>query len=408
MDVYVARQPIFDIQKKIYAYELLFRDGTANFISNIDGDTATEKVLANSYFTIGMDAILDGKKAFVNFTQNLLVKKIPLLLPKAQTVVEILENVEPDPEVIEACRQIAQKGYLIALDDFEYSEKLNPLIRLANIIKFDFFLTPAKQIKSYLRYLPASGLTLLAEKIETNQEFDFAKSMGFTLFQGYFFQKPEIIQGREIEGSQLTLLQIMAESSKPKFELDKLEALISQDISLSYKLLQYINSAFFAKANKIASIRQGLVYLGENEIRRFIALAAMSKMASDKPDEIIRLSCIRGKFCELLGCETSHKVDPSELFMLGMFSLLDAIMVQPMDQIMNRLPLSKDLGDALVHANGPLIGYLNLVKEYEKGNWSGANDYAQKLGIKENVLPNLYLNSCKWCHLVYHSSNHSY
>jgi c-di-GMP-related signal transduction protein len=370
MDVYVARQPIFDTQKRIYAYELLFRDGTANFISNIDGDTATEKVLANSYFTIGMDALLDGKKAFVNFTQNLLVKKIPLLLPKAQTVVEILENVEPDPEVIEACRQIAQKGYLIALDDFEYSEKLNPLIRLANIIKF-------------------------------------VRILGFNLFQVSFFQKPEIIQGREIEGSQLTLLQIMAESGKPKLELDKLEALISQDISLSYKLLQYINSAFFTKANKIASIRQGLVYLGENEIRRFIALAAMSKMASNKPAEIIRLSCIRGKFCELLGCETSHKVDPSELFMLGMFSLLDAIIDQPMNQIMNRLPLSKDLGNALVHANGPLIGYLNLVKEYEKGNWSGANDYAQKLGIKENVLPNLYLNSCKWCHLVYHSSNHS-
>jgi EAL and modified HD-GYP domain-containing signal transduction protein len=400
MDVYVARQPIFDVKKNIYAYELLFRDGALNCVSNIDGDTATEKVLTNSFFTIGLDTILGGKKAFINFTQNLLVQKTPLLLPKAQTVVEVLEDVVPEPEVIEACKEIVEKGYLIALDDFEYSEKLLPLIKLANIIKFDFYLTPIEQIKSYLQNLPASSRILLAEKIETNAEFNLAKSLGFTLFQGYFFQKPEIIQGREIIGSQLTLLQIMAECSKPEFEFDKLETLISQDISLSYKLLQYINSAFFSKTNKISSIRQGLVFLGEKEIRRFISLATMSKLAVDKPHEIIRVSSIRGKFCELLGQEAPHNIDSSELFMVGMFSLLDAIIDQPMNRIMSRLPLSKAVGDALVHNRGPLAGYLNLVKEYENGNWSDTQKYASSLGIAEDVLPTLYFNAVKWCQLI--------
>jgi len=400
MDVYVARQPIFDVKKNIYAYELLFRDGTPNYVSNIDGDTATEKVLANSFFTIGMDTIVGGKKAFINFTQNLLVQKIPLLLPKTQTVVEILEDVVPEPEVVEACKEIVKKGYLIALDDFEFSEKLLPLIRLAHIIKFDFYLTPVEQIKSYLQNLPVSGLILLAEKIETNAEFNLAKSMGFTLFQGYFFQKPEILQGREIAGSQLTLLQIMVESSKPEFAFDKLEALISQDISLSYKLLQYINSAFFSKSNKISSIRQGLVYLGEKEIRRFISLATMSKLAVDKPNEIIRVSSIRGKFCELLGKEAPNKIDSSELFMVGMFSFLDAIIDQPMNQIMSRLPLSKEVGDALVHNRGPLAGYLNLVKEYENGGWTRVQKYALNLGITESILPTLYFNAVKWCDLI--------
>lgn len=400
MDAYVARQPIFDVKKNIYAYELLFRDGTLNCVSNIDGDTATEKVLANSFFTIGLDTILDGKKAFINFTQNLLVQKIPLLLPKTQTVVEILEDVVPEPEVIEACKEIVEKGYLVALDDFEYSKKLLPLIRLAHIIKFDFYLTPVEQIKFYLRNLPVSRRILLAEKIETYTEFNLAKSMGFTLFQGYFFQKPEIIQGREIVGSQLALLQIIAESSKPEFEFDKLEALISQDISLSYKLLQYINSAFFSKSHKISSIRQGLVYLGEKEIRRFISLATMSKLAVDKPNEIIRVSSIRGKFCELLGKETPHNIDSSELFMVGMFSLLDAIIDQPMNQIMSRLPVSKEVGNALVHNKGPLSGYLNLAKEYENGGWSHVQKYALTLNIAEDLLPTLYFNAVKWCHLI--------
>ncbi len=401
MDAYVARQPIFDANKKIYAYELLFRDGTANYVPDIDGDVATQTLLANSFFTIGMDTILGGKKAFINFTQNLIVRKIPLLLSKANTVVEILEDVKPERDVVDACREIVQNGYLVALDDFEFSEKLEPLIQMAHIIKFDFLITPINEIQSYLTRIPASSKILLAEKVETNEEFDLAKKMGFSLFQGYFFQKPEIIKGKMLSGSQVTLLQIMAEANKAEFDIEKLERLISQDIGLSYKMLQYINSAFFAKANKISSIRQGLVYLGEREIRRFISLAAMSKLAQDKPNELIRLSCIRGKFCELIGQEAVEKVDPSELFTLGMFSLLDAIMDESMDQLMRRLPLSQNLEDALVCNRGRLFEYLQVVKSYENGDWQTVQEQASALRIKENILPALYLKACQWCHQIY-------
>ncbi len=401
MDAYVARQPIFDANKKIYAYELLFRDGTANYVPDIDGDVATQTLLVNSFFTIGMDTILGGKKAFINFTQNLIVRKIPLLLSKANTVVEILEDVKPERDVVEAIREIVQSGYLIALDDFEFSENLAPLIQMAHIIKFDFLITPIDEIRSYLGQIPVSGKTLLAEKVETNEEFNLAKEMGFSLFQGYFFQKPEIIKGKMLSGSQVTLLQIMAEANKSEFDIEKLESLISQDIGLSYKMLQYINSAFFARANKISSIRQGLVYLGEREIRRFISLAAMTKLAQDKPNELIRLSCIRGKFCEQVGQAAVDKVDPSELFTLGMFSLLDAIMDEPMNQLMNRLPLSQDLEDALVRNTGKLFEYLKMVKAYEKGDWQTVGKQTTTLRIKEDILPTLYLKACQWSHQIY-------
>jgi c-di-GMP-related signal transduction protein len=400
MDAYVARQPIFDSRKNIYAYELLFRDGTANFVPDIDGDLATSTLLSNSFFTIGMDSILGGKKGFINFTQNLLLRKIPLLLSKANTVVEILEDVEPEPDLIAACREISERGYLIALDDFEYSDALQPLIALANFIKFDIRLTPLEQIESYLEPLRKLGCKLLAEKVETPAEFETARQMGFELFQGYFFCKPEIVQGKEIPGSQINLLQVIAEVNKSEFEFRQLEQLVSRDTGLAYKLLRYINSAFFAKANKISSIKQALIFLGQKEIRRFVSLAAMSKLATGKPHELIRASCVRGKLCELIGTHSKGHADASELSTLGMFSLLDAITDQPMERIMRTLPLSLNIKEALIARSGRLVDYLWLIEDYEKGLWREVQEKTLRLGMAEDTLPSLYLKACNWSNTI--------
>jgi EAL and modified HD-GYP domain-containing signal transduction protein len=397
MDAYVARQPIFDHCRKIAGYELLFRDQLAQYDPGIDGDMATSTVLSNSYFSIGMENLVGDKRSFINFTESLLVQKFPLLLPNDSTVIEILEDVNPTPALIGACQEMARQGYTFALDDFVYTPELQPLIALADIIKFDFQLSSLDEIQTYLKHIRSrDDLFILAEKIETYDEYQKAVDMGFNLFQGYFFCKPELISGKEIPGSQIALLQIMAEVNRSEIGIEKIETLIAPDVGLSYKLLRYINSAFFGKTQRISSIQQALVYMGEEEIRRFVSLVAMSNLAKGKPGELIRTTCIRGKFCELIGGLAKEGVKSSELFTLGMFSLIDAILDQPMDTVMQKLPLDESIKSALIERKGRLAGYLFLVETYEKGQWPRTAKICSVMDLEETKLPELYALACQW------------
>jgi len=395
-DVYVARQPIFDANRAIYAYELLFRNGTANYVPDIDGDVATTTLLANTFFTIGMDSLAGGRRAFINFTQNLLEKRVPLLLPKEITVVEILEDVQPGPALIDACSQLKMAGYTIALDDFVYMPEMDPLIAMADIIKFDFRLTPKAQIEAYLDQIERDDLHLLAEKVETYEEFESAREMGFGLFQGYFFCKPEIVKGREIHASQLNLMMILAQINSDSFSQEAVEQLISKDMGISYKLFKYLNSTFFARASKVSSVKQALVYMGEKEIRRFVSLIAMSRLAEGKPNELVRAACIRGKFCELVGVDAHARIPSSELFTLGMFSLIDAVIDRPMDKILAELPLSGPIKSALISAKGKLAAYIELARAYETGRWNRVSRLARAMKLDEATLPTRYLQACEW------------
>jgi c-di-GMP-related signal transduction protein len=396
MDVYVARQPIFNKKKKIYGYELLFRDGTANFFSGIDGNTATSKVLSNSFFTIGIEKITGNKLAFVNFTRDLLIKHVPMLFPNHIMVVEILEDVEPEEDVIAVCQNISEKGYHIALDDFFFRSGMEPLIDIANTIKIDFRSTSPEDIEKYVEKLSHNNVYLLAEKVETNDEFQKALEMGFHYFQGYFFSKPEVLIGQDISSAQMNLLEIMAEVNKEDFKFRKVEKIIERDVAISYKLLRYINSAYFRRVNEIYSINQAIVLLGENGIRSFLSLIAMSKLASDKPDELIRGSIIRAKFCELVGKMSRTNVKPSELFTLGLFSSIDAILNDTMENLMAKLPLSESLKKALIHNEGVLSDYLRLALSYEKGDWAGVSDLEEAMNLDKNKLPLCYIEALNW------------
>src|SRR5208337_2536785 len=288
MDAYVARQPILDRKKSLFAYELLFRDGLDNYMPNIDGDTATSKLLSSSFLTIGIDKITFGKRAFINFTQNLLETNIPLMFPRETTVVEILEDVNPTSRVTEACKKLSELGYYLALDDFVFKLELIPLIELADIIKIDFRVTPYKEIKQILRKFRTKKIKFLAEKVETNEEFSDALNMGFELFQGYFFSKPEILKGKEISGSKIQYLNFMIEISKMNYNLNELETIISSDVSMSYKLLRYVNSAYFKRTSEPTSVKQALLLMGKDELSRLLLLIGLSKLASNKPDELIK------------------------------------------------------------------------------------------------------------------------
>ncbi len=396
MEVYIARQPIFNKKQKVKAYELLCRDGLLNKCSESDGNRATSKLLSHSFLAFGIQQLTGGKKAFVNFTRELLLEKVPSMFPSDMLVVEILEDVEPDKEVVNACKEIKELGYDIALDDFVYKPSLAPLIQLSSVIKIDFRATSKDVIRSYVEKLGRYRVKFLAEKVETYEEFKEALEMGFHLFQGYFFSKPHIFKEKDVTPSKLNLLRIMAEVNKEDFKFEELDKLIKRDVSISYKLLRYINSAYFRRLKEVSSIKQAIVLLGEMGIKRFLSLITMTKLASDKPDELIRTSVIRARFCELLGKGGCSRWDTSELFTLGLFSLIDAILDSPMELLMNKLPLSDAIKEALISKQGELSPYLELVCAYEAGKWDEISRIARPLGISELKLPEYYMDSVVW------------
>jgi len=396
MDIYVARQPIFDIKKCIFGYELLFRTDMANFFPDIEGDSATSKLLSNSFFNIGIEKIAGSNLAFINFTQELLLKQLPLMFSQDRLVVEILENVQPERDVIEACQEIALNGYIIVLDDFFYKPSLEPLIEVADIIKIDVKATPLEEVGDLVKKMTERGVDLLAEKVETHDEFNRALEMGFRYFQGFFFSKPEVLKGKEISTPQMQLLEIMAEVNKEDFEFNRLEKMIVRDASISYKLMRLINSAYFKRAKEISSIRQAIVMIGEVGIRRFLSLISMAGLAGNKPDELIKVSLVRAKFCELLGDHPGSSVETSELFTLGLFSLIDAIMDDTMENLMLQIPISGNIKEVLISRTGDLSGYLSLVESYERGDWGEIEEATNIMGIDESHLPGQYMESLSW------------
>jgi EAL and modified HD-GYP domain-containing signal transduction protein len=345
---------------------------------------------------MGIENVAGQKMAFINFPQKLIEDRVPLLLPKEKLVVEILEDVQPVNSVITVCQEMNAEGYMIALDDFFYDASLDPLIASADIIKLDFRSMSSDELAKTVEELSGFGVNLLAEKVETYEEFTQAQQMGFTYFQGYFFSKPQILQGKDVSGLQVNLLEIMAETNKKDFELPQLEKFIVRDVAISYKLLRYINSPFFRRVNEISSISQAIVLLGEKGIKSFISLVAMAQLASEKPDELIRASIIRAKFCELIGEMNGSRANSAELFTLGLFSLIDAIMDDSMESIMEKLPLSGSIKSALVSGEGKLIDYLKMIEYYETAKWEGVSKTAAILGLNEEGLPSCYMEAVGW------------
>jgi len=326
----------------------------------------------------------------------MLIEKAPLMFSKDKIVVEILEDVKPGLEVLNACRDITRDGYMVAMDDFDYRPELEPLISISNLIKIDFRSTPYKAIQENVKRLSRYDVHLLAEKIETYEEFSKALEMGFTYFQGYFFCKPEVIKGKDISASDLNILNIMVEANKEEIDFQILERLIGRDVAISYKLLRYINSAYFKRVRKISSIKQAISLLGERRIRRFLSIIAMAHLSHEKPNELFRRSVIRARLCEMIGETVHSSVPASELFVVGLFSLIDAILDDSMENIMKRLPLSREIKDVLLYNSGELKKYLTLAISYESGNWERMPEAAAAVEINEEKLPTCYLDSIKW------------
>ena len=316
------------------------------------------------------------------------------MFPNGSVVVEILENIKPEEDVLLSCQKISEEGYKIALDDFIFSTEMYPFVPLADIIKIDFQITSKDEIEKCLNQLTGNNVMLLAEKIETYEELNDAIAMGFNLFQGYFFCKPEVIKIKEIKTFALNALKIMSEINKEDFDFGEIEKLIANDVSISYKLLRYINSAYYKRLREFSTIKEALVYLGQIEIRKFLSLIVLTNLSSDKPGELIINSCIRAMFCESIGKMDGSSLNKDELFMLGLFSNIDAILDQTMENIMNQIPLSKNIKQALLDGTGDMADALMLVKYYEKGDWERVSDISTNHHWDQSALPDYYMDAC--------------
>jgi EAL and modified HD-GYP domain-containing signal transduction protein len=396
MYFYAARQPILDRNKVLYAYELLFRDGLSNVFPEIDGDEATSRMIEGSQFSFGLDDFLGDKPGFINFTLESLIKKYPSMLPKEQVVVEILETVQPGKRLLAECKQLKEQGYTLALDDYIHQPVWRHFYPFIDIIKIDFRSTDIDTIKSVQQAIvDFPHIKLLAEKVETNEEFQQALDMGFCYFQGFFFSQPEMMQTKALSPAQMTLAELLYETSKAEMDLTKITDVFQRDVSLSYKLLRYSNSSIFKRRAEIETIKQALVVLGQSELKKFLSLLFTAQISSDKPAELMRMSMTRARFAEGLA-NIDGKVDTGKAFLTGLMSLMDAILDEPIASVMEKLPLAKEIKDALVEHSGKLAEYLTLIKYYETAQWQKANQAMNDLGIAPEKVPDAYHTAVQW------------
>lgn len=396
MYFYAARQPILDRNKVLYAYELLFRDGLNNVFPEIDGDEATSKMIAGSQFSFGLEDFLGDKPGFINFTLDSLLKKFPSMLPKEQVVVEILETVQPGKRLLAECQHLKEQGYTLALDDYIHQPVWRHFYPYIDIIKIDFRDTDIETIKSVQEAIADfPHIKLLAEKVETNEEFQQALDMGFYYFQGFFFSQPEMMQTKALSPAQMTLAELLYETSKAELDLVKITNIFQRDVSLSYKLLRYSNSSIFKRRAEIETIKQALVVLGQVELKKFLSLLFTAQISSDKPAELMRMSMTRARFAEGLA-SIDGKVDTGKAFLTGLMSLMDAILDESIASVMEKLPLAKEIKDALVENTGVLADYLTLIKYYETAQWQQANQVINQLGIATEKVPDAYHTAVQW------------
>lgn len=396
MYFYAARQPILDRNKVLYAYELLFRDGLSNVFPEIDGDEATSRMIEGSQFSFGLEDFLGDKPGFINFTLDTLLKKYPSMLPKEQVVVEILETVQPGKRLLAECQHLKELGYTLALDDYIHQPVWRHFYPFIDIIKIDFRSTDIDTIKSVQEAIADfPHIKLLAEKVETNEEFQQALDMGFYYFQGFFFSQPEMMQTKALSPAQMTLAELLYETSKAEMDLAKITNVFQRDVSLSYKLLRYSNSSIFKRRAEIETIKQALVVLGQVELKKFLSLLFTAQISSDKPAELMRMSMTRARFAEGLA-SIDGKVDTGKAFLTGLMSMMDAILDEPIASVMEKLPLAKEIKEALVDNSGILAKYLTLIKFYEAAQWQQANQAISELGIATDKVPDAYHGAVQW------------
>jgi c-di-GMP phosphodiesterase len=389
-DVFIGRQPILGPNLKTIGYEVLYRNCEIDSANFSDEGVATAHVLLNTYLDIGLEHVVGSQLAFLNIPRQFLLERHCEALPKNRVVLEILENVEPSPPVIEAIASLSRQGYTIALDDFVYHDRFRPFLDLADIVKIDVLGKSEEQLQQEAGQLRDYRVRLLAEKVESRATFEVCKQIGFFYFQGFFFYRPDIVRGREIPGNRMALLELLGNIQDPYVPLKRLVEFIRNDLSLSYKVLRYVNSAYVGLSKRVDCIEQAACMVGIDRIRIWATLIIMAT-GKDQPTELLVIALVRAKMCERLG----HRLgadSPEKFFTMGLLSVLEALYESSMEDIVKNLPLPNDILEGLTSEAGRMGNVLHCVKAYEQGEWLEL----KHLQLSPATIRDFYLEAIDW------------
>lgn len=394
MDVYVARQPIFDRNMNVYGYELLYRRSEKNVYEGTDDNQATASVIENAFLAMHFEELTGGTKAFINFSNDMIVREIPLLLPKESVIVEVLETVEINDELIAACIKLRKKGYIIALDDFQFTPKFMPLLELAHMVKIEFSVMNL-DLQTALIEKFGHKIKFLAEKVETREEYQLALDMGYKYFQGYFFSKPVVIHNKSIKSLNTNHIQLLTELENKEVNFERIEHIIQSDIGLSYKLLKLANSALLGTSIRITSIKQALVRVGTKEIQKWVYLLMLQSVETIENKELLKTCLVRGRLMEQLAVEIGHEELKTSYFLTGAFSTIDIILNREMKDILDELALIQEVKDALLGDQNTIKEMLDKVITFENhSTW--IVDKLQDSSITENMVMENYIDALSW------------
>lgn len=404
MEVFIGRQPIFNLHEQVVAYELLYRNKDSNSFPMIDSDAATVNVLINSFVNIGIDEVTKGRPCFVNFTENLLIGPLTDYLDPTKVVIEILEDVPITKKLISHIRDLKNKGFKIALDDFVLDESVeiyDELFKYIDYIKVDFLLTSLVERMEIENKVKTKfpHIELLAEKVETRNQFDVAKHSGYVLFQGYFFEQPQVIKSTDIPANTMQYFHIISLLRDNEPNINVIAENIERDISLSYKLLQLINQSTMRSKLKIRTIKQAVLMLGISELRKWIYLLAMRENSaygeSNLFGELMRRSLFRAKVCEEVA-KLNAKKNYSEYFLMGLFSLIDSLLRRPMNMILQQLPFSEEIAETISGGNTAMSPYLDFSIALSKLEWDKVEKLGAQLGLSEEQVIKIQLKAEDW------------
>lgn len=389
---YVARQPILNLRNKVFAYELLFRAGPEAVFRG-DGDFATRTMLDNAV-VFGLEELSAGLPAFVNCTMESLIERMVRVLPARMTVLEILETLEPTPELIAACRELKAEGYRIALDDFVWKPKFDPLVELADYIKVDLVQSNATARQELFKRVSGTPIVLLAEKVETQEEHKQACAEGFTLFQGYYFCRPQLVKNRKVPANKISHIQILRLLQHDPLDLRQLSELMKRDTSLVFRFLRMVNSAAYALSTEVRSIHSALCVVGDDAVRRIASLAIASELNGKQSPELLRMALMRGRFCELAA--RACALEQAEQYLLGMFSLLPAMLGVPMATLAPTLTSQMHIQEALLGARTIESSLLRWVEFHEQGDWAMCDAIVQSYGLNQAEMIRCYAEAAIW------------
>jgi EAL and modified HD-GYP domain-containing signal transduction protein len=382
-NVLLGRQPIFGANMEVLGYELLFRESREDIAAVFDGDRATADVL-NRCAELGLQDIVGSHLAFINFGRHFLLRDYCETLPHQQAVLEVLETVEGDPEVLKRLKELRTKGYRVALDDFVFVDSALPLLDVADFVKVDVLATPQEDLGSNVTRLREFPVQIIAEKVETHEQFQLCKEAGFDYFQGYFFCRPDVIRRRRVPVNRLSTIRLITKLNDPDLPLKELEHTIGQDVLLTYKLLLYVNSVVCGLHRQVESIGHAAMLIGHSKLKIWASLILFSRL-DDKPPDLIITGLVRARMCENIA-QTLRVHQTDRCFLAGLFSVLDAILDQPLDQVLSALPLTVDIKDALLEQKGRYGDILRSVMAYERQDWNTACGHLGLEGMRKTYV----------------------